>query len=349
MTAKKTTKLIGNRAGWMSALVLLVLPVGALAQASARQAPPPGYEQIFSTVDRIMTTAVRNIGIRYSLNKEQLDFTNKLMKDRVHAFLRKHNAEVWPILRDVLKVQYQPGNTTKEEAMRISKAVGELMAEVQKAILDGNEAWSNILADDQKTIHEYDLREMGKTFAQMDERLAMWSKGEMLEGGIFPTPTQPVNQPPAPKRPSPGLPIPESTQLKADQFAAYVEQFITDYQLTNEQIESARSFMKEHQARAQKHERDNTAKEAELKKQREQAMQRGNSTARVEAEVALRKLGEPIEEEFDNMKQRLDGLPTAAQRARYSAKLEAAEKARTSVTKKQSATVKKKVKKATGG
>ncbi len=302
---------------------------GQPKQAEPKPASPPADAAAIlespttptsATVEKIMEDAVRNISRRYNLNDEQTSETQKLMKREVNRFLKEHEAEVWPLIRDLLAAQLggkPPENG--EEVKRIGKSARPLAALAKDAILKANEEWRMYLTPDQKITHDYDVAEIEKTFAQIDKNFSDWSSGKPTEAGLFPPPPPSDLSPPRPKKPAAGLPKPEVETFRVDIFDTYVEQFIKDYQLDEGQIDSARSILKEFKVKANDF---NAAKQEELSKIRAEqvaAMVARDRDKMAGVEAARKKVLEPVHALFGEMQGRLKGLLTTTQVERHEA------------------------------
>ena len=150
----------------------LRLAVGALLAALmislpalAGEDPPKNAPPESATVEKIMQQAVRNISRRYNLNEAQTEKTQEIMQREVHRFLREHENEVWPLIRDLLASQLgakPPSNV--DEVKRIGKAARPLAQLAREAIYRGNSEWRMYLTPEQKSTHDYDLGQMEETF-----------------------------------------------------------------------------------------------------------------------------------------------------------------------------------------
>lgn len=271
-----------------------------------------------ATVEKIMEEAVKNIARRYNLNEAQTAETDKLMKREVSRFLKEHEAEVWPAIRDLLAAQLggkPPEN--REEVMRIGKGARPLAALAKEAILKANEEWRMYLTPEQKITHDYDLGEIDKTFAQIDKNFSDWEAGQPTDAGLFPPPPPEDRSPPRPRKPPAGIPEPEVETFRVSIFDTFVEEFIKDYQLDQGQIDSARSILKEFKVKANDFK---SAKQEELSKiavDQKAAMEARDRDKIAATEAARKKVLEPVYALFGEMEIRLKGLLTTAQVERH--------------------------------
>lgn len=277
------------------------------------------------TVERIVDQAVVNIGRRYNLNNKQLDRTGQIMKSKVNEFLKEHEEEIWPAIRELLASNLQPPENA-EDLRRLGRAARKLAKLAHKAVKDGNAEWRKILTDEQKKTHDYDLAELDKTFAQMDQNFGAWEDGRSTDDPIFGSRSQRLagvqNSPPTPERPPEGKLGGQSAVFELTVFDTFVEGFIKDYELDAAQIDSARSILKEFKANARAFRTTNEKAFAKIEKERNAAIATNDAKKRAEADEKRKKLIDPIYRLFGEMEGRLKGLLTTVQVERYAAKVE---------------------------
>ena len=275
------------------------------------------------TVERIVDQAVINIGLRYNLNNDQLEKTGRIMKTYVNGFLKEHEEEIWPAIRELLASNLKPPKS-EADLRRLGASARKLAKLAHKAVRDGNAEWRKILTDDQKKTHDYDLAELDKTFAQMDQNFQAWEDGRPTDESIFPTKQQQLagfsNSPPTPPRPRDGLPQGKKDPFELSVFDVFVENFIKDYGLDAAQIETARSILKEIKANARNFQANNKDKFAEIEKDRNKAIKDKDAKKRRELDEKRKKLIEPVYHLFADMEGRLKGLLTTVQVERHDAK-----------------------------
>ena len=277
-----------------------------------------------ATVERIMDTAVNNIARRYNLNKAQTDKTRDIMYRETYRFLREHEDQVWPLIRDFLSQQGlgQPPNSV-EEMKRIGEAAGPMMELIREAIVRGNQEWRMFLTEEQKVMHDYDMQEIDRTFEKIDDNLDRWAQGDTGAGGIFPRAPLPSAGPAKPPRPpDDGLPeavydtIFEPKRL----FDAFVESFIKQYRLDQSQIDAARSILVEYKAKAVDFK---SAHKADLKvigAKWRAASEAGDRKLLLQAERDQKELLAPIHGMLGEMQNRLMALLTTSQKQQYAAR-----------------------------
>ena len=276
------------------------------------------------TVERIVDQAVINIGRRYNLNNDQLEKTGQIMKTYVNGFLKEHEEEIWPAIRELLASNLKPPKT-EADLRRLGASARKLAKLAHKAVKDGNAEWRKILTDEQKKTHDFDLAELDKTFAQMDQNFGSWEDGQSTaDNPIFGNNRDRVartqKSPPTPPRPPAGLPRGTTEPFELSVFDIFVEGFIKNYELDAAQIESARSILKEIKANARNFQANNKDKFAEIEKARNKAMKDKDAKKIREADARRKKLIEPVYQLFADMEGRLKGLLTTVQVERHAAK-----------------------------
>ncbi len=314
--------------GLLATLVLLV-PTVLLGQPPAPQATEEVTKELSSgkpaaaaTIDAIMEQAVRNITARYNLNDKQSEITRKLMKTEVYRFLSEHEDTVWPAIRDLLATQIgiNPPDD-HNEIKRIGAAARPLAKLAREAIFEANERWRDILTDEQKKMHDFDLGEMNKTFDTIDGNFETWEKGEPHAGGIFPPPNL-VGQPARPGRP-PAVLSERVTYNPERVFATLVEEFIKEYGLDEGQITAARSILAEYKFKAKAFAASKKRELAQIGADQQVAHDNADLSGIRKAHAAQKELLRPVMRLSVEMGDRLHALLTTAQIQRHADSREA--------------------------
>ncbi len=309
-------------------IVLIVTPGAFFGPAVRADDTPQRPEPTEATVEKIMDQAVRNIARRYNLNEAQTQKTDEIMKREVRRFLKEHEKEVWPLMRDLLAVQFSgkpPEN--KEDAIRIGKGAAPLAELAEKAIFEGNKEWREFLTAEQKRIHDDDLDDMRKTFAQVHKNFDEWEKGTPSDSPLIPPP--PANnlksQPPRPKMPPPGLPDPVVQVIELGVFEAIVDRFLKEYDLDQGQIDTARSILAEFKIKANDFQLAHRDKLKEIAAKQSAAQQSKDLKELAEAEAERKALLDPFHGLVAQMEERLKSLLTSAQIEAHNQRITAGE------------------------
>lgn len=294
-------------------------------------------------VDAMIEQASKNIIRRYNLNEEQAAKTREMLQAGVHKFLREHQEEIWPLLRELWEFQIKGELPDPAVSKRIGARVRPLLVAAQKAILEGNEVWGDILSEDQRRLHEFDLNEMRNTFGKMDENFKNWEAGRPVLQPIFPRYVKKDDEPKRPKKPTPRSvisdkpfkqPVGSSHEAWLTGYRSYTERFVKDYALDDTQIEAAMSILREIEARAKGHLAGVKNEEAAISKNREAAFGKAEWDKYRQLLKASQALNAPLTEFFAELKSRLDTIPTEAQRQAFRENLKSTQEPEKKSTKK---------------
>lgn len=275
----------------------------------------PTVSQSMATIETIIEVAVRNIAARYNLNEEQTRETDTLMKREVYRFLKEHESQVWPAIRDLLSSQLgAKPPSDPNELKRIGGAAAPLAKLAEEAIFRANEEWRTFLTPEQQKVHDFDLAEMKKNFQQIHQNFDSWAQGKVVEAPLFPQQQVPGG-PPTPPKPREGVPIQES--FSDSHFDTYVEDFIKKYDLDQGQIDSARSILKETKEKTADFRKVNKNAFARLTATLREAIAARDTEKKAKVEKERQELLKPVHELFAQMDTRLVGLLNSAQLERY--------------------------------
>lgn len=304
--------------------VLLLLPI------SARAEDPKEAEQEFKglwNVDSMMDQAVENISRRYNLNDDQKAKTKKMLVEEVTKFLDTHE-NIWPLVRDLGRYQIKGEAPEGEIARRIGENALPLLEDIRETIMTCNADWDSILSDEQRALHEWDLNDMELTFKKMDENFTAMRQGKPRNPGIFPGPNTEHEVKAPPVRTKPPKDFKPTLRRNAredkpqeDEWELYVQVFIKKYELTEAQSEAAHSILRECKTRAAAYRLSKERDFAEAKKRLEDvrnSKQPAEITKTKEKvwTTVLQKLRKPVDDLFQELKDRLARIPTATQKKR---------------------------------
>ncbi len=308
--------------GIVLGLVGQALPAGAQSQGNNDAEKAREFVYRSWPVDDMIRQAAENVARRYNLNPEQTAFTRDMMAKRVNAFLRDHEDQIWPVVRDMMRYQNPDRKMDPQTAQRLGRAIRPIFEEAQKEILAANSEWRDILSDEQKKLHDYDRQEMSKTFQDMDKRFAGWARGKVGdEQGIFPE-DRPDTPPVNPRQPKP-------TEISASKvlgtslewWDGYVQAFIENYELDEGQINAAKSILKELKERASAYEKSHAA-ELKAVEEKIQAARREKDVNKLDAAMTDKRQANQYKVQlFEELKTRLDTIPRPAQKQKYAEKI----------------------------
>jgi hypothetical protein len=159
------------RAAVALALALAALP--ALAQDSGKRK----FSSLLN-VDSLIDNYGRFLARKYNLNEQQDAFTQQLLRQKARQFLDRHEDNLRDLVDRMFEVR-TGGEMSPEELVSWGQQVLPLFEEAKGVIIDGNAEWRNILTDEQKRIHDEDLKLMHQSLETTQEQLGRIVTGEM--------------------------------------------------------------------------------------------------------------------------------------------------------------------------
>jgi len=313
---------------------VLVLVVGGSSSSAAgddKEAATREVRRLWNT-EQMMRQAAENIGNRYNLNNAQREYTHRMLTTEVNRFLEEHD-DIWPLIRDLARCQLRGEVPEGEMAKRLGATALPILSEAKEAILRANQQWrEECLTPEQRKMHDWDLRDMEKTFSKMEANFMAMSDGTPVRQGIFPEPNTDEPQPVRPRQPSERhKPRPYAQASRArpqeDWWDNIVQDFIKRYQLDNSQSEAAFSILRDCKERARTYRESKDKEFADLAKKiaelhrssANEPPKLGREKRRLVAKLEKR-LNKPITDLYKELMNRLDPIPTDAQRLRADGK-----------------------------
>lgn len=189
---------VRRSAFWLTIAAASLL--GALALPAAAQDAPRGargYNAIFENLDAIMEAYTRMLVRKYDLTDEQAQLTRDMLEGKAREFLSAHESEIREVVDRMFDVRLG-AEMSPEELVAWGQRVTPLYEEAKKIIVTGNNEFRELLTEDQRKIHDEDLKLMNQSFATTEQQLKKIVQGEMTveefrKGGrATPTPTPAV-------------------------------------------------------------------------------------------------------------------------------------------------------------
>ena len=304
------------------AVVFGSVPCALAAGEDAKAAKDEVYS--LWNVDQMIKQASDNVSRRYNLNPEQAELTRKMMHDRVTRFLDENEQAIWPLVRDLARQQltgktFDPANPADmSAAKRIGDAALPVVEKARKAIYEANAEWGEILSDEQKELHEYDLKEMKGQFAQINSNFEAYKAGNpTTQLPMFPAYEPKADEPATPRRPLSGI---EPAGPKEHRWDAYVRAFIRKYELDAGQKGAAETILRDEKEHAARYRVSKAEQFKAVEKKLKESLD-GNLEKRAAARREELVLNKPIDGFYEKLKTRLDKIPTSAQKKKYEAKV----------------------------
>ncbi|MCH8807385.1 MAG: hypothetical protein IH986_15055 [Planctomycetes bacterium] len=115
---------------------------------------------------------------KYNLNEEQDEFTQKMLREKTERFLANHEDEI-RVLIDRLFDARTGGDISPAELIAWGKRAQPIYDDAREIIISGNDEWREILTEEQRRIHDQDLKLMWESFARTEDQLGRIVTGEM--------------------------------------------------------------------------------------------------------------------------------------------------------------------------
>jgi hypothetical protein len=264
---------------------------------------------LFWRTDWVMDFYASQITRYYNLNKEQEDYTRKLLSQKVKTFLQEHERDVRALMAEYMEYQISQELPDPKAAQDFARRAAPLAQDIRREIFDGNLRWREILDDQQKAKHDLDIKQLTMFFDGLEQGLDRWKQGRV----------QPTDMP--------GRIGPNPSTLGSkieDAWDYWVKNFILSYKLDEGQQQTAYSVLRELKDEAARYREANKDKLTELQTALKAITQRVPKTDPEElakyqeetARVAKQRtdLERPITALFDQLRSRVEAVPTVDQR-----------------------------------
>ncbi len=262
----------------------------------------------------MMQQAGDGIARHYRLSPEQESKTRKLLTERVTRFLQKHDKEIWPLLWELTEQQMKGEAPDKDAALKIAKRGYPIFQDARAEIMKAQDDFRTFLNDEQKAIHDRDLKGLQQQFRSIDHQLSSWRKGQVNKKRPFQirlgppgTRTTPIGMAGA----IPRVQAPESL------WERYVRQFIGDYRLDETQKVAVTSILRDLKDQAERYRATHHTDlvDAEALVRSAELSKPFDRQALEQARMIRKLLNKPFDDYFNELKSRLKSIPTEKQRA----------------------------------
>jgi hypothetical protein len=304
-------------------MLAMAAPGTAGQQASQARDPEQQRAQNFMSMwnpQAMIDQSVKQAVKRYSLTPEQEQIARKMTSEGVNAFLDKHEAELRGLIRDAIQARFSGGTPSTQQVQEWAKRAGPLLEEAKKAILEGNQQFRDVLTEDQKKVFDIDQKVIQQQFAYTDTMVDRWTQGKFdpetdLRGGWFGDRQR--RRPPTTRPSQPG-------REQLDRWDLYVRGFINRYSLDAPQTSQAMGILADSKRRATEYW---FSRKADIDAANERIQELLADPSRSEQVPAARKqlddLNRPVETLYAEMQERLNKIPTDAQRQAFEVETQA--------------------------
>jgi len=172
--------MIGNLRGvTLAAVAALCVGGAAMAQDAARG--ERSSRVLFGgliNVDALIDNYTRQLARKYNLNDEQRTYTEEFVRQHADQFLDRHEAELMPLVQRMFDAR-AGGEIDPSELVALGHAAMPVYEDAKLLIVAANDEWRGILNEDQKRIHDEDVRLMYESFEMTEAQLNRMVSGEM--------------------------------------------------------------------------------------------------------------------------------------------------------------------------
>lgn len=230
---------------------------------------------------------------RYQLDQQQRRRLNQIVVREVWLLFGRHSREVMQIGKEMLRSRLAGRAFTPEQVARWSKLAEPITEDIRRSVDAAAAEFGRSLRPEQRARLQRDLVAYHLRLKRYGVLLKRWAGGQWkpADWGLEHDPIHAVQMGVGPAGQVPPAERHEQTvgSAGADAWQRYVERFIARYQLEDSQQVTALSILEELRTRA--------------------AACRRGSCDRAAVQAAIRRL-------FEELKRRLEEIPTSAQRAR---------------------------------
>ncbi len=262
----------------------------------------------------MMKQASDGIAKHYRLSDEQKEFTSKLLTERVTKFLSKHDKKIWPLLMELTQQQFSGKEPSKESAKRFVEMGYPIFEDARAEIMKGQDEFRKILTDQQKKIHDRDLKGLNAQFRQIDKRFESWKSGNL--SGRHPFDRLALG----PGRAVQIMPNENSRRnMPETMWERYVRDFNHKYRLDGTQQRSTGAVLQDLKDHAGQYRKTHYKELVEADDMvRKAQMAKPFDKQSLDTAKRIRYLrNKPFDDWFEELKSRLEQVPTEKQRAAF--------------------------------
>ncbi len=338
---------------FLSPAIAMLLSIAAVACAQApdpadrpksNEPPPAGFWPTEKMITRMLDRLADGMADHYDFDDAQVEQITGVLKDRIPKWMAENRTELQTLTNEYIEALLNLEPPTKEEVAKWADRALPMVNSFKDLVLKTSEDMKPFMTEDQALKLEGEMAgfEVGMGFA--NQKLVSWSegnydpetewpdsrrfrdreredrerldremrvarqeaRGEVVEGELV-VETSPNGESGARE----GRSRINRKEQPLDEWGKYVEDYIRRYQFNDDQKSSARRFLS-----VAYDERDAyLRKRGEEKTRLETALREASGDARAKAQEELDRFNKPMQTMFTKLKERLDRLPTRAQKA----------------------------------
>jgi len=313
--------------------------------------PPAGFWPTERMMDLAFDRMSENLAKHYSFDDAQMWNTRDLLKQRFPVWLEQNRGEIQSLMNEYFEALLANEPPSPAEVALWSQRVQPLVQEFVGLVQQTSDEMRTYMTDEQQVLLDGELAAMQVGVSYMNQRLNVWGQGgydwetewprsdqfkrdrdqreQQLQQEAARAKAQAMNQPLSPGGPEASgqatppegaggpaaavkAPATKASSQPKDDWTAYVESFIQRYKLGEDQQNQARKILRSLLEQRDSYLRRKATEIAEL-----EAKMRG-AKSEDERQVFRKRFDEfngPVERMFNQLKERLDRIPTRKQRA----------------------------------
>jgi hypothetical protein len=300
------------------------LPSRDASERATGEPTAPGLWPSPTLMRLLLVRTTEDIARRYALGDEQRAALRESMVRRWAPFLHEHRADIQPVLNEFIEMRLDLDPPTPERVQAWAKAATPVLEALRGQVERSTEDFRRVVPSEQRTTFEVQATQLALGMSLAERKLARWRSGEVDPREIWKPVVRDESAHPAGDvvaniNADRSATSPEGAEVSASPIAAelsawdaYVERFIVDHRLDDAQRDAARSCLGELKARAIAHcdrRRDEITR-------LEDRIRGGASDATELAGIKAKliELYGPVDEMFAELKERVEQIPTSAQR-----------------------------------
>ncbi len=317
---------------WSLLLAVALLPAVAAAQPTMfeEEEEPEHIDGPWLTKtmqERLMNKMADDVSRRYDFDEDQRFLTRELFRERIPTWLTENRSKIQPLVNTYFEAMLNDEPPDPAEVAVWSAEVLPLMEDFT-GMLDGvGDGMREYMTEDQQIILEGELAAFHAAEQLLVGRLRHWEQGGYNAETDWPesegfreaerarhAETNDAMRTARKEAVGDALgrgPIPPPKQL-SDPWAKYVEEFIKRYDLNADQQAQARKLLQRYQEQ-----RDSylMRRDADIDRVEEMLLKAETEEEKATWIAKYESLAEPVETKFQVLKERLNKIPTRAQRA----------------------------------
>jgi hypothetical protein len=305
--------------------------------------PTEGFWPTDTMLDRIFDRISDEMADHYSFDDEQMMLTRQLLKERIPTWLKENRAEIQTLTNQFIEAQLYEQPPEVDGVASWSQRVLPLLDDFSDVVVGMTDEMRDYMTDDQQLQLEAELAGFETGVSMVSNKLGIWADGgydpesewlppgkerrererqedreideaveqakrEVLEGAEPPSELESLGYvDSSPKATS----MPSRTSEPPDEWTQYTLDFVKRYQLNDEQQQKAMQFL-----RGAREQRDAylRGKSEQLARVQALLVAAKDESERAAALEEFEELNAPVNRRLQQLKDRLNTLPTRAQR-----------------------------------